>query len=64
MPKRPRRLRLPQLRGTDSGHARSVVRQRGCGDASPTQRVLLEVGGGRDQASCGDAAAVQGVWGL
>ena len=63
MPGRPHRLRLPQLRGTDSGHAGSPVRRGRCGGASPAQRVLPEVRGGRVQAGCGDAAAVQGVRG-
>jgi len=63
MPGGPHRLRLPQLRGQDSGHAGAPLRRGFCGGARPAQRVLPAVRGGRVQAGCRDGASVQGLWG-
>ncbi|QCD96717.1 Pectinacetylesterase/NOTUM [Vigna unguiculata] len=40
------------------------MQRRGCSDASPVQRELPEVRGGRVQAGCGNTATIQCVRGL
>jgi len=42
----------------------SPMQRRGCSDASPVQRELPEVRGGRVEAGCGNTATIQCVRGL